>query len=433
MFVVDGAPGDPESLARLSRLMFNIERGEKVYGWDSESDEKPLDGKPEPGFISIEIPGVTRDAQPVTVDYRPSVGFVYYSPSTKHNWFELLVRLQTLMDNFPDDHLRGYLQVETTPHVSLLQRGHFHSGSDVLGGGSVVTEEWASSERPARFFKMGARDLSDSVPPQSLQGAFTWCVAPISAFTQITEYRSFGDFNSAVASVFLNTTGMPLESPEPILKYSPELFGIEPLPEELDGVDKMSWILVVNRGRFDVVGRTGEMCQTLCGWVDPESTVCTKQEHPREDKKSPLTIPNLPGRSDTLESKCGVCTAPLWGDVYAVTSERIAPNHMAVCRWCCGCFPLSLRDSAIKVSAGRTQAEAFKDTRLAPLLGAEVEVLRTRAQVYAFATLENGKKLVVSAGNHTIGEWASPPCFNDPEVADRHVSHLQWVDIAIVT
>lgn len=428
MFVIDGAPDDPDVLARLSRLMFNIERGEKVYGWGPDSGKEPLEGSPEPGLLSIKIPGVTRDARPVTVDYRPSVGFVFYAPSTKYNWLELLAKVQTLMDRFSDDHLCGYVSVELSAHATLLQRGRFYSGSDVLGGGSVSEEVWDPSPKPARFFKMGSRDHSSGADPQSIQGAFTWCLAPISVFTRISRFKRFDQFNAAVASIFINPSEIPMESPEPILKYSPEAFGVEPLPDELElqYEDKTSWILVINRGRFEVIGGTADMRRTLGSWTDPE-----KAGHPSEDEDHPLTIPNLPRQSNAVALTCGACCAPLWGDVYAVTNDQIAPNHMAVCRWCCGCFPKEVRDTTVKVSSGRTQAEAFKGTRLGPLLEAELEVITTRMGIYAFATLKNGKKLVVTPGCSS-GKQKSPPCFTDPEVADRRVSHLQWVDVALV-
>ena len=407
MFIIDATSDVAGATARLARLMFNIERGAKVYDWSPGGSPDPLPS-PEPGFLSVEVPGVSTRAPPVVAEYRPSVGYVYYAPGT--NARTLTGELEALFRAFPDEHLTGHLPVEAVPHATLFHQGRTRHGAEVATPRVPHSKGWSPREiYPARRFntirKIGIKDLPSHI---SYGGGFSWYVIPVTIMMQAQQQiLSFKVFNAVVAGVFFDTLFGGKESPAPVYRLTPGFFGIPPLPQPVERLlawpDRHEIILVYVGGRFEPAGAC--LFRALPAWRDP---VVSAEGPP------PLAANvALPG----IRRVCGFCGLPLWGDVYAITGDPIAPHHMAVCRWCCGCLLLKrLVASAVKVPSGLTLREAYSADAhyacLLPLLEAEAEQMPTRgASPCFFLKLEGGGEAVLEAGERTL---ATPPCASGP-------------------
>ena len=103
MFVIDATPGLDQALQRLARLMYNIERGARVFEWAPGSADV-ADPAPKPDFLSISVPGITKAAPPSTVSIRPSVAFVYHAPGL--DLPEVVRQVRGHLEAYTEDHLR---------------------------------------------------------------------------------------------------------------------------------------------------------------------------------------------------------------------------------------------------------------------------------------------------------------------------------------
>ena len=413
MFVIDATGDFAQALPRLARLMYNIERGARVYEWtqDSTADANP---KPRPNFLSITIPGITAAAPPAVVNYRPSVAVVYCTSEV--NLAELVSKLQDLLASFPDDHLRGYLPVEAAPHATLLHCNRTYTGIAL------------KDKIPTRYFYVTSKYGSGSVPSHiSLHGAFTWYFLPIAVAIRINRFSTFEEFNAVVAGVFLDTILGGKEIAKPVYAtISSDFFNAPPAPADIcKALVQTDVILVYRSNRFYLAG---EIYDCLSMWKSPAA------DAPHLPLLDELRLANVaPGPIG--DGLCGLCCLPLWGEIYAVRDTLIAPYRMATCVWCAGCLPLPYRAEAIRSNYPRTMAEAYRGTvyaDLLPLLEAEVKVIMTgppsNPRPY-FRVHPSGAK---KGDGYFIEVWweaasntSTPPCLRVPELRKHRVSSIR--------
>jgi hypothetical protein len=435
MFIIDATTDFAQALARLARLMYNIERGARVYEWGPNS-AAAANPKPQSGFLSISVPGVTTAAPPAVVNYRPSVGFVYYVPGV--DLPELVRQVRAHLEGMPDDHLRGYLPVEAAPHATLLHRNRTHAGSDTTGGRNPYTKGWYPGELyPARHFHYISNEVMEVPSHVSYRGAFTWYFLPIATIARITLLTSFEEFNAVVSGVFLDTFLGGKEVAEPVYNISSDFFNVPPAPGAIrKALDGANVILVHRGGRFYLAGSETREC--LANWKAP------RRLEPGSATLGDLRVANLaPG--PVGDGLCGVCRLPLWGDVYVVEDDIVAPYRMAVCEWCAGCLPGPRRDAAVHLAYPRTMAEAYEGTALAellPLLEARVEAIKVRSTLYfrvyhPGAGKDGGGDAGGDAGYFVeVSEdgppKTTPPCLRVPELREHRVSSIIYERLAQV-
>lgn len=416
MFIVDGTEDLPGTLKRLARLMYNMERNAKVYEWGPGSDSEPAQD-PAPGFLTLTVPGATAGAPPLAVDYRPSVGFIYYYPGAELDLRALADRLQGGLEDLPSEHLLGYLPVEAAPHVTLLHRGRTHPNAEKVGPRNPYTKGWYPAEAyPSRVFHViGERTEIDAPPSHvSYRGGFTWYIAPVTLATNIQTFESFEEFNAIVAGIVLDTGIGGKESEKPVYALTPQFFGISPLPSALAEVRAFaeggSVGLVLTPEGFEAVPR--RLRSMLPQW-SPE--------------KSELALPDtlmkfVANLTDPrLERVCGHCEAPLWGTVFALRDPLIEPYLLALCRWCIGCLRPSTGGPRFRIESGVTRAQAYRNTPyecLLPLLEAKAQLVEGRFVV----ELAEGEKFILESPE-TYSEIA-PPCLRIPALRELRLPSL---------
>lgn len=437
MFLIDATTDFAEAVARLVRLMYNIERGARVYEWGPGSSEEANRPAPKAGFLTITVPGVTKAAPPATVAFRPSVAFVYYVPGVDLG--ALVGEVQARLERLPDDHLRGYLPVEATPHATLLHRNRTRAGSDVTGQRHPFVKGWNPAGRhPARHFHYTASEVKEVPSHISHRGAFTWHFLPISTATRIRGLDSFEEFNALVSGIFLDTFLGGKEVAEPVYDLSADFFNVPAAPPAVvkalqDASETEPIILVYRDGRFHPCGKIVEEC--LSNWAPPQGR--------RAAGQGELSLANVaPGPVGGGE--CGFCRLPLWGDIFAVEDALIAPYRVAACEWCTGCLPAPRRDEAIPTKIPRTLAEAYRDSKhanLLPLLEAEVEAIKVRSATFFRVTPKpSGGD---PAGQPAVGYFleasdddgppkTAPPCLRFPELREHRVSSIVYKYLAQV-
>jgi hypothetical protein len=444
MFVIDATGDFTAAVRRLARLMYNIECGVKAYEWLEGSGPAPLPA-PEPGLLTIEVPGVTVAAPPVQVDFRPSVGFVYYVPGGGFDVRGLVRALQKALErSFPDDHLVGHLPVEVSPHATLYHHGRTHRGSETKTRAAYTKGWYYSEDYPARYFHTIYGE-ADKLPSHvSFRGGFTWYFAPVGLVVGIGRIASFAAFNALVASVFFDTFLGGREAPEPIHGVTAAFFDVAPLPElpgelplgrpqppsVMAGLVGGAEVLIHRAGRFFLAGPN--LRGVLGAWHDPDA------EGRRSAALDVLNVGNLPPLG--ARSACGLCGLPLWGDIYAVGDRLIAPFRMGVCEWCCGCLPPDVRASAVKTRLERPRAEAYRRSAYEPylpLLEAEVERVAvdlapaSETRVFYVTTLKSGDCFILEPSDGY--KKATPPCLRFPELRERRVSSQSHPSLADVS
>lgn len=400
MFIIDAAADLPEALERLARLLYNIERGDRVYEWALGSGAA-ASPEPKAGFLSISVPGTTTAAPPAVVNYRPSVGFVYYVPGV--DLPDTVRQVRTHLEALPDDHLLGYLPVEAAPHATLHHRGRIYSGSSTAGGRKPYMKGWYPGEGyPARHFHYVAGEV-DGVPSHvSIRAAFTWYFLPVSTAIRIREMTQFAEFNAIVASVFLDTILGGKEAAEPVYTISADFFGIAPPPAGLaEALAGTNTLLIHHGGRFHHAGCAISNCLTW--WKAPARG--------REVPFGELKLANAPPQGKPL---CGTCEAPLSGRVFVLEDPAIAPYQLAVCVWCAGCLPAARKEKATRTTYPRTLAEAYSGTPLLGLLEADVEAIEVKKRTYFHVRPKNGESYFVEPVEGY--RRATPPCLRVPEL-----------------
>ncbi|GFR88686.1 hypothetical protein ElyMa_002524200 [Elysia marginata] len=414
MFVIDATTDYAEAVDRLARLMYNIECGSEIYEWKLGSSEKAKD-TPKINFLSISVPGVTTAAPPMTAVLRPSVGVVYFVPGVELEG--LITKVKTLLDSFPDSHLRGYLPVEITPHATLLHCNRIQEGSSI-GGSSGLRRSFYTKGRnshlkawrpshlcPTRLFHLPP--LSKILKPPihiSVHAAFTWYFLPISVAFYIRSFHSFAEFNAIVAGVFLDSFLGGKESAEPIYSISADFFNIPATPP---GITKAAQaasskaLFICHNGRIHLCGANLREC--CSNWSPIYRQRSARLESLRLANVSPGPIG---------DGKCGICQLPLWGVIYAITDPLIAPYHLAVCTWCAGCLPAFLRNTASQAVLPLTMAEAYRESKYAdllPLLEAEVTAFKVRSKVFFRILPPAGKKnAAATCSASTAGYFLEP-------------------------
>lgn len=438
MFVLNAPDFDRELVARLARLMLNIESGTRRYEWGPDSRAAPH-VCPDPGFLSIPLPAVAKDAPPVVADYCPTVGFVFYTPAAEPAALvDLLRQVKASLDESPDDHLHGYRAVEVAPHTILFHKDRTYSDT-VMGFEMPRREkkkaEWGgTAARPGRLLQLLSSPISDPPPSQiSTRAGFTWYFAPIGLAAGIRKITSCADFNALVASVFLDSFAAPsaLESGEAVHELTPDLLGVPPLPaaaeKMLGPVACADAIIIYNAGRFEFAGR--HLWNTLGTWRRPPRA----DERPVPVEEAALAETFLAANSGSVPPACALCDAPLWGVFFAIEDPLIAPFRTAVCNWCCGCLPTPRWLSAVPVLGQWGAAEACAATgrwaALLPLVTARVEaipaILPGGKEKTFFVLEEGGASWVLEAREDAPITAAVPPCL--------YVSRLRNVRAAGLT
>ena len=430
MFIIDATSDLSDAVARLARLMFNLERGEKVYDWVIGSRPEP-DPQPGPNVLTLSIPGVTT-SPPTKVDYRPAVGFVYYVPSTPLNVRDLVETLAKLLDGLPHEHLAGPLPVEITAHGSLYHSGRCYPASVVLQPGETPPAEWNLAQLyPTRYFV--TYETPTLTPPKhvSYQGAFTWYIMPITMALKIKKFSSFEDVNAIVSAIYFDTFSGGGEPPTPVMSISLDLFNIPPLPTmfaRLEGKLKQGTLLIYvpkqgeDAGTFDLAGPKSDYLIPN-KWRPPACSLLYEEGPPH-----PKNL-NRPGST----SVCARCSVPLWGDVFAVPGQDRLLSYLALCVWCCGC--VSSRVPVGRITTGWTQAQAFRGTKWAcvlPLLDASVTKITARGWVGFIATFGDGQRVVIDGCEEDqrafdgCGEDAAPVCLQYSELRDVRLPCYEW-------
>jgi len=427
MLIIDGTTDLADATKRLVRLMYNIERGAKVYEWTSGSASEPL-LLPGPNPLTIEVPGVTTGAPPAAAELCPSVGYVYYVPGAGFDVSAFVRRLQALCADLPDDHLTGFLPVETAPHVTLLHRGRIQRDciqreAQAFKHSDPATTKWLLSKTypPRCFYVIQPTSTKKHPSHVSYRGGFTWYVAPVTVATRLHAISTFEEFNALVSSVFFDTLFGSKELPFSVYGLTSEHLGVLPLPAAVAKLTEKSArdsvILARIGDRLEAVGAC--LFAALSSWQDPD--VCVAAGSTPAVQPSQVANLSQPG----IIRSCGFCELPLWGDVYAVADEAIAPYYMAVCRWCCGCFPPERRAEAVKVSSGQGLREAFRGTfyeRFLPLLEARVSFVGDRDSPTGFLLLEGGERVVFAPAYGSL----------DTALPSLRGSSLMWPRVAIL-
>jgi len=255
-------------------------------------------------------------------------------------------------------------------------------------------------------------------PPShvSLRAGFTWYFLPIGTVARIRELSSFEEFNAVVASVFLDTFLGGKEVAEPIYNISAEFFNVAPAPEGLaETLAATDAQLIHHEGRFHYAGRATRDC--LSYWKAPAGSRAAAFEE--------LKLANAPPLG---EARCGFCSAPLCGEVFALEEASVSPYQLAVCVWCAGCLPVAQRDEAIRTTYPRTLADSFPDTPLLALLEADVEAIKVKSRTYFRVRPKNGEGYFVEAAEGHLR--ATPPCLRVPQLRDHRVTSLGYSHLA---
>ncbi len=350
MFVL-AVEGDAEALARLVRLMLNIEHGARLYEWGPGSTDAPH-ADPAPGFLTLELPGSVVGAPPLCAEYRPTVGLIYYfnSPGFDPGALARELKKRLLLEGF--DHLVGPLTTEIAPHASVLHEGRTHPGVDLTGPRAPFERGWyPGTTYPTRHLHYVAPrgDLPTLPAHYSLRGGFSWYLVPATALARIRQVSQMAEFNALVASILFDTGRRPSTEPAEPIYESPEKYlrvpplpspvaralaaapvdwggAAPPLPGEARGAPGRPVILLHVGDHFEVAGLILQEC--LAGWAPP----------PAAPEGGPLAGLNL-----VEADRCTFCWLPLWGEFYAVSLPRrspgLPPRRAPVCRWCYGCFP----------------------------------------------------------------------------------------------
>ena len=439
MFILNGTDDLSDAIPRLARLMHNIECGEKVYEWVSGSSSEALPC-PEPDFIAFEVPGVTTDSPPTKVSFKPAVGYIYYVPDRALNIEAFAESLKAHLTDLPENHLTEHLHMEVAPRATLLHKGRINSDTKVIGPCTQPTE------RPSRIqhqpldrrniYIVNRFYVGDPMNHVSYRASFTWVITPITSMIQIEKFSSFGEFNACVSAVFLDTLIGGKESPIPRYSITTEYFGIPSLPSIFDNIEKDYYdadpiILIYVNGHMEPAGCV--LCETLVNWSNPDR-IKVVETHPPTIELSQIANLSQP----EIEKTCGVCNLPLWGDVYANTNEKIAPQYMAFCKWCFGCFPEGHQIGAVKVSSNRSIRDAYKDSvhkDILPLMEARAEPIlisndENKRCFYLLELKEGGEKLILESTD-TAEKY--PPCLRVAELRDIRVPGLKWSSIAMLS
>lgn len=380
MLVVDGTSDD--AVARLGRLMYNIERGERVFEWAPGSGAAAA-ADPEPDFLAIEVPGVTAAAPASRATYRPTVGCVYYVPGGDLD--ALVEGVRHILAALPDDHLRGFLTVEASPHASLHHRGRVadqpigllktfvsRASHPYRTGWDPLKKYPARCLHPVRRENMPFRDdpqtpVHKSLPSHvSFAAAFTWHFIPVSVAARIRTLTTLEEFNAVTAAVFFDTLGGAGDPGAlPLYRIDPGFFGVPPPPANLAKTLSGPMIFVWRGGRLRVAG--AGLSGKIPSWKPPA---------PLGDTEWDLVA----GQDAADETPtCGYCEVVLFGDdVYALHDDLIAPYFMPMCEWCCGCLPAARAGEVSRTRLPEPAPAVSPELKL--LLAADVELLAVDAE-----------------------------------------------------
>jgi hypothetical protein len=453
MFVL-AVEDDGEAVARLVRLMLNIEHGARLYEWAPGSTGEPH-ADPAPGFLTLELPGATTGAPPLSAEYRPTVGIIYYFTTLSFDPGVLARELRKRLLREDDGHLGEPLTTEVAPHASVIAEGRTYPGVDLTGPHPPYVRGWyPGTTYPTRHLHFVYPGFDLSLPLHySLRGGFSWYILPAAALARLRRVGRMPEFNALVASILFDTERRPSTEPaEPVYERPQEHLRVPPLPPPVAralagapaeergapplGDPREAWpggppgqgVILLHVGdHFEVAGLV--LREFLAGWAPP----------PAAPEGGPLADLNL-----VEADRCTFCWLPLWGEFYAASFPDLAPHRAPVCRWCYGLFPHALPapggaggapgGGTVRATHPRGIVEAFDRPEygyLRPALGVPARRVPLAARggrpVFIVEGAEGGWLL-----DPTGGPGAADPylCLSAPELAGWRLPSAEFARVA---
>jgi hypothetical protein len=366
MFIIYGGE-DPSTMERIARLMYNIECGRKMVEWSPGSSGRLLPN-PAGDFLTIEVPGHTKDSPPIKVVYRPKVGYVFYNPYIVRDPKRFADKLNGCLGRYPTTHLTGHIPVEVTPQTVLYHNNRISvKGSRVLTRNTFMMNWDPQKAYHARSIHVISM-LIDFIAPRSKhtkytqypssisrRSGFTWCVTPISDLRDSKVGSDPDAFNAFVASIYLDSITQGKETSVPTYNMKDVLPGI--LQENCRRAHNIGRRVMVIRGNGEMQAHAipYQVNSYIPYWALPQEVENLPQE------ALPL-VGNL--SLDGIISRCGICTGGLWADVYILSDPTIDPWRMAICRWCAGCLPPHRKKTLFKATVSLdSRCKEALDTR----------------------------------------------------------------------
>lgn len=374
---------EPTAVARIAACMYNFETGRKHF--DEKGNKIPTIGKrPHAPFPVITIPSKTTKGKDITVQYRPTVGIVFYTAGPGFDPMKLAFDLRTELAKFNTNgdhcaHLGGFRATDVSPCTTLRK-------NIPISDGTVITQSGAQQIlRQTITRQIIIKSVDDLQLPSyiSKQSAFTWVIMNAGGIVNVGCYNMI-TFNALSASVIYDHADAISGDSVKVLLTASDIKA-SPVPENIKKaltVVGNGWFMAPQNPHVGVLieAKTGEISivgnrSTLGGG----RTFCLPSTFRKWDD---LKTTNR----DFNELNCGFCHIPLANDVIVVMqplqhepntvndiygfthyppgSKIIGDRGFAVCLFCYislpTCIVSHLRCDIIHSRIERTQIEAFK-------------------------------------------------------------------------